>query len=528
MAENGGLLHGGTRGVCKGVSQGLLLLLLVPPLYGQTQPPPTFRLGTELVVVDLVPTDRAGRFVADLQASEVRLLEDGKPQRIEFLRLVRLRPDDPPASSPSVVPPSQPGTPPADDARAPDARREEPARVAIVIDLVSTPAEELPRVKDAIRRMLLEELPDGTEIMLATVWHGLTIQQPFTTNRQTMVAALETVAMPTGGNLSLLEILDTAQRACDTMGLPPLPQLIAMGKSYVLEIQQQLTAASEALGIFTRSLAVLPGRKHVVLYSRGYALNPVGHVLDLIGAAAAACGGDASQFRNLAARELAAVDGFDAAGAVRTLVDQANRWQVSFYAVDPRGLAVTTPQAKDQVSARSTRQGTASRLAALDATLPQEYLRTVAGDTGGRAYLNTNDLARGLRRAWVDASEYYLVGYTPPPADKKGRFRRIDVKVSRPDVDVRFRRGYYERTERDLVAADVQNALRLPDAFEQAGLEVDAFVERAQLRVVSYVPPRALRFTVDRIEACTSLDAGRKPRRLIPALRRLVSSRARM
>lgn len=105
MAENGSLLHEGTRGVCKGVSQGLLLLLLVPPLYGQTQPPPTFRLGTELVVVDLIPTDCAGRFVPDLQPSEIRLLEDGKPQRIEFVRLVRAG-----VEIPIEVPAPPPGT----------------------------------------------------------------------------------------------------------------------------------------------------------------------------------------------------------------------------------------------------------------------------------------------------------------------------------------------------------------------------------------------------------------------------------
>jgi len=361
---------------------------------------------------------------------------------------------------------------------------------------VSTPADAIPRVRDAILAMVDEELPERAETMLATLWHSVNVVQPFTTDRAAFTAAVRALPAPAGVALGITEVIRRSEQMCDGGGLVPgfLEQLIAMGREAIVDNEKQLDASSEALAALARSMASMPGRKHVVFYSNGYVLNPVSHVIELVAAAFAGCGGDADFARRRAGQDLAAAGSFDPA-ALETMLDRANRSQVSIYTVDPRGLMVTSAQARQTVSARGTRGGQSQRLLALEATLPQEYLRTVAADTGGRSFLNSNDLTRGLRRAWLDASEYYLIGYVPSSGRKPGRFHRIDVKVGRADLDVRHRRGYYAMPDKDVATSDVQQALGRPELFERAGLEVEAAVEGRRLRVTAFLPPWALRFT---------------------------------
>jgi VWFA-related protein len=453
--------------------------------------PQQFRVGAELVVVDLVALDRRGEFVDDLQTSDIDILENGQRRPVEFVQLVRRR------GSASQAPGA--GRPEG-DAPVPlpvpvAAALADPVRLTVVVDLMTTTPEDMIRVKDAVTRMVTEELDQGTEVMVSTLWHGLTVVQPFTANRVQLRAAIEGLQGRNADTVGLASIVDLAQRSCAMTGFPPMPQLVSMAKSMIAESRQQFAAASSAMGALSRALAALPGRKHIVLYTRGYALDATAHAIDMIGAAGAACGLDPVAVGRAAASDLTAVASFDAVSPLRALADLANRSQVAFYPIDPRGLVVTGPQAKDAITAGGVRGGAALKASAADTVLPQEFLRVVAGDTGGRAFLNTNDLERGLRRAWADASEYYLIGYVPASGRRKGAFQRIEVKTGRPDLSLFYRRGYYEATDRERTTADVEQAMREPGAFAHAGLEVEAIVERGRLRVVAFIPPEVLLFT---------------------------------
>ncbi len=129
----------------------------------------------------------------------------------------------------------------------------------------------------------------------------------------------------------------------------------------------------------------------------------------------------------------------------RYMLDEANRSNTSFYPIDPRGLAVfdtpivpndvpgtppsTTPLAVD-------RNMLTSRLTSL---------RTLAENTDGLAIVDSNDLAGGLRRVVADLSSYYLLGYYSN-GQLDGKFHSITVRVKRPGVQVRARRGYLAAT----------------------------------------------------------------------------------
>lgn len=108
--------------------------------------------------------------------------------------------------------------------------------------------------------------------------------------------------------------------------------------------------------------------------------------------------------------------------------EAANRGNVTIHVIDPRPLG-TVGFGGDQV------------------------LRRLAGDTGGRAIVNTNNPLDQLANVMSDASAYYLVGYTPTRKTNDGKFHEIKVRVKRKGVHVTARHGYWSASEKELTAA---------------------------------------------------------------------------
>ena len=72
---------------------------------------------------------------------------------------------------------------------------------------------------------------------------------------------------------------------------------------------------------------------------------------------------------------------------------------------------------------------------------------SVAEDSGGFAVQNKNDLAAGLERISRESRSYYLIGYVPKDVKPDGSFRKIEVKLGRPGLNVRARKGYFAPTK---------------------------------------------------------------------------------
>ena len=129
----------------------------------------------------------------------------------------------------------------------------------------------------------------------------------------------------------------------------------------------------------------------------------------------------------------------------RTLLQRANRANVSFYPIDARGLIVF-----DQ----PTRFDLPPTVDAAFLRKRHEDLRMMALQTDGLAVLDsTNDIAGAMQRIFADVGSYYLLGYYSSNTRLDGKFRRIRVEVNRPDVDVRARPGYLAPTEAEARAA---------------------------------------------------------------------------
>ena len=128
----------------------------------------------------------------------------------------------------------------------------------------------------------------------------------------------------------------------------------------------------------------------------------------------------------------------------RRLLDEANRANASFYPVDPRGLAVFD----SIIGAGVSLQADLARL-----RTKRTSLRRLASGTDGLAVVSTNRLTENLHRVVEDLSSYYLLGYLASGVEMNGTFHEVKVRVSRPGVDLRARRGYLASSREEALAA---------------------------------------------------------------------------
>ena len=141
----------------------------------------------------------------------------------------------------------------------------------------------------------------------------------------------------------------------------------------------------------------------------------------------------------------------------RDLLDLANRWNASFYPIDPRGL----PASDDLIGPD---QPLPPHVSPARLKHKLERLRELAENTDGLAILNNNDLHKGLRRVSEDLTSYYLLGYYSTNTKLDGTFRSLRVRVKKPGVNMRARRGYRAATEADVKNARAATAVAVPEA----------------------------------------------------------------
>jgi hypothetical protein len=102
-------------------------------------------------------------------------------------------------------------------------------------------------------------------------------------------------------------------------------------------------------------------------------------------------------------------------------------------------------------------------------------MNTVADQTGGKAFYNTNDLNKAIRDSMQDGSTYYTLGYYPENKNWDSRFRRISVKVDRPGVKLHYRQGFfaiepkaYAKQDPKTLAMDMGSALDITNPISTA------------------------------------------------------------
>jgi VWFA-related protein len=328
------------------------------------------------------------------------------------------------------------GQPPALDTR----------RLAIVVDTLSLAVDAIPRIREALVAALAD-LPAGMPVLVATIGQDVRILQPFTTDPDALRRAIAAVPAQIDPPIGVSRIFEAVDRVCAAAVDQSRAGAAAIDAAELMlgDAQARSAAASASLARLADRLAALEGRKHLVFYSSGHAINPVAQAIDAVAASVSACtGADAMVTRRDATSALGRLANRAAADGLRAAIDRANRAQLTFYTVDPAGIATSTILPSTRGTAQTGGRGPLMAFPALRADAGRDYVGGLAAETGGLT-VRSNDLALVLRRAWEDAAQYYLVGYPSPPGRREGEVRTIAVSVKRRGASVRFRRGYLSR-----------------------------------------------------------------------------------
>lgn len=159
---------------------------------------------------------------------------------------------------------------------------------------------------------------------------------------------------------------------------------------------------------------------------------------------------------------------------MRNLVTAATRANVSIYPIDARGLPTGPYGPIRPVPMLVDEDRTSSRW-----VQAEQSLFELAAATGGTALVHSNEFDQAFDRIVEEASTYYLLGYTSSNARRDGRFRRIEVRTSRPGLQVRSRTGYAPATARGderpsgRMSREVRNVIESP--IPVSGLTMSAF-----------------------------------------------------
>jgi VWFA-related protein len=414
-----------------------------PPAEGTPQPEPpeqpTFRTGINFVRVDVIVSDKKGTPVADLTAKDFEVLEDGTPQKIEQFRLIQV------TGNPEI------GAAPARQIRSRSDEESEAARddvrlFVIFFDDYHTRVGSALAVKEPLTRFVETQLGPND---LVAIMYPLTPVDAIsvTRNHRSIISAIQK--------------FEGRKFRYD-----PRNEFEQQYSQYPTEVVEQIrnqVVMTALRGLATRLGSLREGRKAVIFVSEGFTTmlppqmrNPIATLPGLGNPNAR----DPFAGENSSREETAMVfSSADLISQMRDVWDAANRNNAAIYSLDPRGLAGSEFGIEDNISMRTD----AKYLQA-----SQDSLRTLSGETDGRAILNSNDLLKGLTQVVRDSSAYYLIGYNSSQAPDDGKFHEIKVRVKRSSVDVRARKGYWAPTKEDTARAVAGPKPEAPKAVQQA------------------------------------------------------------
>jgi VWFA-related protein len=402
---------------------------------------PSVRTTTQEVVLDMVFRDKKGRTVHDIRPEEIHVLEDGVEQTLKSLRLVEGKT----AESLNAPQPAaaQSGALPLDPMR-------EVRLVTLVFEGLDQEGKRF--FRQALKDMLDTKPEQNLYFSIMTIDQKLHIIQSFTNDHAALLKSVDKSSMwsfvqyqnqSTEVKASLKQILSQGepqmQSTAGAGGGLSQSQVQGMVNYRMAKMQydmlQEADAADrqynaratvEALMALVRAQSEVQGRK-IILYFNPWLFIPE------------------------SVKELYA-----------NMIGAANRANVSFYTVDPKGLVtwsqgdngrewlsgaageVRSAQMRGGVGEVSAGEARAAETAegALRAN-PLLWLRDLAQQTGGLTIAETNDYRAPLRTALEEVRSYYEAAYAPHISVYDGKFRKISVRVDRPDVVVHTRSGYF-------------------------------------------------------------------------------------
>jgi VWFA-related protein len=421
-------------------------------------------VNTNLVVLDVTVLDKSGKVVSGLNKSDFQVLEDGKQQDIRVFEFQKLENDaaasNMPAAPPALVAGSTP-TPkvaiakPGFTPSAPGAIRFQDRRLVVMLfDLSSMQPDDQVHANEAAQKFLNNSLQPNDMVAVMVNSTSLQVAQEFTNDKDQLLAVIKKLSIGQSSDLANAGTTGDMTTGEDTGAAFESDET----ETNIFSTDQKLVALETA----AKMLATLPEKKALVYFSAGVGKS-----------------------------------GVDNQAQLRSTVAAAVRSNVSFYPIDISGL-VALPPGGDATHAGSrgtgmfSGQSQSSQKASFDDK--QETLVTLAEDTGGKAFLDSNDIAGEIRDARDDVHSYYILGFYSTNAKEDGKFRRIQVKLNKPGLQAKldYRDGYYaNKTFKKFTDSDketqLQEALLLGDPMTDLPISFEADYFRLGMQTY-YVP----------------------------------------
>jgi VWFA-related protein len=402
--------------------------------------PPVFRAEINFVRVDVTVTDRSGSTVSDLQQEDFEISEDGEPQKIEQFKLIALdggaTPD--PGGPPRIIRSE------ADEET--EAARDDVRLFGIFLDDYHVRRETSIGARQQLLSFMEAEL--GPSDMIGVMYPLAPLSEVrFTRSRGAVAGALQ----------------QFVGRKYDYTPMNAAEERYAHYPTETVERIRNQVSLSAIEGMVIRMGSLKEGRKALILVSEGYT-NMVppqlrSQVAGLPDPTNPAYGDPLAGANSPLEDRAAMMAASDMEMDLRNVYAAASRNNVAIYALDPRGLAAAEFGIDQNIGSQVDRSY-------LDSTM--NTLRTLAAETDGRAIVNRNDLATGLRQIVRDSSAYYLLGYTSTVGAIDGKFHDIRVRVRRPGVEVRARKGYWAHSVESAARATALPKPGPPKAVETA------------------------------------------------------------
>jgi VWFA-related protein len=435
----------------------MLVLLVAVASAQQSDPQLTIKTTTRLVQLDVVVTGKDGNPIQGLQGSDFTVLQDGKPQTISFF-------DAHTAST---------ATPPQPSPRSPNVFSNEPKAASstswtiVLLDMLNTPTTDQMHAREQLIKVIYS-LPAGHPVALFTLTSQLTLVQGFSSNPQALIdAALALKIVPSKlltteakrqQQIGALAYMSNSSRPAfpgaanydvagygDRSGGQGISNVSRWMQGYNqmegIRTEERVIFTLDALSAISRAFSGYPGRKNLVWMSGGF---PVRLGPDAGGVDPWRNSANYSQALNRASSLLS-----DSRVAV---------YPIDIRGVETRGVNISASTSATQVytgivvgDATNTisTDGMSNLLAeqTINKLGENETLLDLAKETGGRAFLNTNDFGGSILRSIADGTYYYAVAFAPPKTDDKPAYHSLTVKLNRPDAKLNYRRGYFTSSQ---------------------------------------------------------------------------------
>lgn len=433
------------RSVCLRFPLLTLLTLLLGGWYQANAPgpsdvpPPIIRVNTRLVLVDVVVTDKQGKPVPALSREDFAVEESGKPQKISVFETPR----------PTQLP-AAPALPPGIYSNRAEFRSPGGPIVVLLLDAVNTPFKDQAYARRQMLRFVQEQYKPGQRMAIYTLTDSLRVLQDFTSDPQVLYTALQhylpepqRLASANQPKTSLASGAPTASSTATALEASTPPSTASGGDaslrpggtgtttqnaiqlfestSVAYQLDQRKVITLDALNALARTLGGMHGHKSIIWVTAElpFSLIPENSAYSEAQLAEDMPSLGVHKLDQRSSGSMAAISRGSNAEEIRETASRLSNAQIAIYPVDARGLSIAT----DSDS--------------------QELMREMASETGGRAYVNQNEIQDGVARAFADSSVTYTVGYYPENKKWDGKYRPIKMKVQRDGLEVRYRRGYY-------------------------------------------------------------------------------------